>query len=228
MWHFQPMIQSQDHFYSIIVSPSHRQQNSIFNPSTHQHHLHVLPPAIKHKTHVFLHGLILIITDLFNNLWYMVWLHLPKNEQNRWSNRLMEKSALSLPFSFVRPMFYNYHIIINWWKFCKKNCITSFATETKKRTKTTTLKWVYYKKFSTRLANLGLQCQDDAPFVHQGFVDPEVLKQLGEEQKQILFIKMREEQLRKWRLREAEQEKQEITNGHSKTEVTKNGGRRVQ
>ena len=40
-------------------------------------------------------------------------------------------------------------------------------------------------------------------------MDPEVLTQLGEEQKQILFIKMREEQLRKWRQREAELERQE-------------------
>jgi len=38
----------------------------------------------------------------------------------------------------------------------------------------------------------------------KGYVDPKVLEQLEEEQKQILFIKMREEQLRKWRIREAD------------------------
>lgn len=40
--------------------------------------------------------------------------------------------------------------------------------------------------------------------LEKGYVDPKVLEQLEEEQKQILFIKMREEQLRKWRIREAD------------------------
>uniref|UniRef100_A0A915EC97 SH2 domain-containing protein 4A n=1 Tax=Ditylenchus dipsaci TaxID=166011 RepID=A0A915EC97_9BILA len=44
------------------------------------------------------------------------------------------------------------------------------------------------------------------------YVDPELLEQLGEEQKQILFIKMREEQLRRWRDNEARVE-QEQKNG---------------
>ena len=34
------------------------------------------------------------------------------------------------------------------------------------------------------------------------WVDPEILEELDEDQKQILFSKMRQEQLRKWRLRE--------------------------
>jgi SH2 domain-containing protein 4A len=59
-------------------------------------------------------------------------------------------------------------------------------------------------------------------------VDPEVLKQLGEEQKQILFIKMREEQLRKWRLWEAEMDSQENGKTMEHPKFMKNGSRRVQ
>ena len=44
---------------------------------------------------------------------------------------------------------------------------------------------------------------------NQGTIDPELLTQLSDEQKQILFIKMRDEQLRKWRHFEDEMERSE-------------------
>ena len=43
------------------------------------------------------------------------------------------------------------------------------------------------------------------------YVDPEILNQLTDEQKQILFIKMRDEQLRKWRIFEDEMERLEMS-----------------
>ena len=39
------------------------------------------------------------------------------------------------------------------------------------------------------------------------YIDPELLEQLGEEQKQIIFRKIREEQLRRWEVKEKELEK---------------------
>lgn len=46
------------------------------------------------------------------------------------------------------------------------------------------------------------------------YVDPELLEQLDDEQKQLLFLKMREEQIRRWEVNEKKLEEEGLRNNY--------------